>query len=309
MKKKALLLIITIIVNILVFSAILIVYKFFFSRSEYQNTNKVVEYKTNYSVKKYIDTGLNDLHGISSDNGMTYVCGDDKMIIIDENLNITARYDVSPDATAVCACGDRIYIGYKHHVEVYSAAGKLLSSWQNLGNNSLITSLAATSGHVFIADAGNKLVYKFGPEGKLIGMIGKDFVIPSAYFDLAIGENDSLWVTNTGRQKLENYDFAGNKNFSFGVSSEKIDGFGGCCNPANICVNAVGNLITVEKGIIRIKEYERNGKLADIVAGESFFKDHTTGPVFDVASDRKGRVYILDDEKKKVIVFEKTKGQ
>jgi len=83
-------------------------------------------------------------------------------------------------------------------------------------------------------------------------------------------------------------------------NSIDIEGSSGCCNPAHITVLSTGNVITSEKGIPRVKEYNPNGKFVGVVAGAEAFDENIT---IDIAVDSKDRILALDPVKKKVWIY------
>ena len=103
------------------------------------------------------------------------------------------------------------------HIEIWNSAGKQLARWNSCGSDAVITSIATSGNNVFVADAGQKVVYRFDKKGNLLNKIGlKDpatgvpgFIIPSPYFDLGISNDGNLWVVNPGRHSFEKYTFDG----------------------------------------------------------------------------------------------------
>ncbi|MFC1557956.1 hypothetical protein ACFL40_01235, partial [candidate division KSB1 bacterium] len=113
------------------------------------------------------------------------------------------------------------------------------------------------------------------------------------------------WIVNPGRHSLENYTFNGDLRTSWGEYSIEIEGFCGCCNPSHIKVLDDGKMITSEKGIPRIKVYNRLGNLESVIAGPKQFIEGTEG--LDLAIDSNERIYVLDPMKMSVRIFEKNK--
>ncbi|HWS00921.1 MAG TPA: hypothetical protein VN249_09925, partial [Prolixibacteraceae bacterium] len=122
--------------------------------------------------------------------------------------------------TATCLAIDEnrhAWIGTRHFVAVYDLKGTLIKKWKSFGERSVITSLSVSGDQVFIADAGNRVVYKCNRDGQVVSKIGEKneqkgipgYVIPSPYFDLALDNTGFLWVVNPGRQSLENYNADG----------------------------------------------------------------------------------------------------
>ncbi|HZL10813.1 MAG TPA: hypothetical protein VFC65_12515 [Prolixibacteraceae bacterium] len=244
-----------------------------------------------------------------------------QIIVVTEKLIL--KYDYSgkelfrkelPD-TAECVTVDlnnEIWVGTPHSVDLFDQGGTLLKRWNSFGDRSVITSLAVSGENVYVADAGNRIVYHCNTKGQILEKIGeKDeqkgvpgFVIPSPYFDLALDDNSLLWVVNPGRHSLENYNKDGSLRTSWGVASFKTEGFTGCCNPAYIAILADNSFITSEKGMPRIKLYDQHGVFKGVVASPEMF-DADSYLASDLAVDADQRVIALDFERKQVRIFEK----
>jgi len=163
-----------------------------------------------------------------------------------------------------------------------------------------------------VGDAGNRIVYKCSTNGQILSKIGEKneakevpgYVIPSPYFDLALDDNNYLWVVNPGRHSFENYNADGSIRTSWGITSFKIEGFSGCCNPAHMAMMADNSFITSEKGMPRIKLYGQHGEFLGVVATPDMFdQDSYLAP--DIAIDQDQRVVALDFERKQVRIFER----
>jgi hypothetical protein len=201
---------------------------------------------------------------------------------------------------------------------VYRSNGDLLAKWPDLSDISVLTGIAVTATDVFVADAGSRVVWRLDKNGKVLGEIGqKDpqrgipgFIIPSGYFDLAIAPNRLLCVANPGRRLMETYMLNGDLQSSWGRSGNRVEAFCGCCNPANFAILPDGHFITVEKGLVRVKEYDPEGALVGVVAGPEQLVppdagSQVLGRAFDVAVDAGGRIFVLDRIRNSVRVFTK----
>lgn len=174
----------------------------------------------------------------------------------------------------------------------------------------IFTSVSALSGIIAVADAANRQVLLLDSDlNRLTFFEGKreegnlhGFIIPSPYFDLAYSATGELWVVNPGMHAIEQYDSNGKMKAFWEVSSFKVDGFSGCCNPAHMTVAPDGSFITSEKGIVRIKIHEPSGKFRSVVAAPALFKQDGHAP--DVVVDSAMVVYALDYDKKIVRIFE-----
>jgi hypothetical protein len=162
---------------------------------------------------------------------------------------------------------------------------------------------------VFVADAGNRVVWRFDGTGRLLGMIGRRggsgpeprFIVPSPSLDLAVAPDATLWAVNPGRLRLEQFTLDGEPLSSWGKASMKIDGFCGCCNPTHIAVDAKGRFFTSEKGIPRVKLYDPDGSFVGVVAPPAQFEEDAVG--LDLAVDAEGRLLVLDPAAGAIRVF------
>ena len=82
-----------------------------------------------------------------------------------------------------------------------------------------------------------------------------------------------------------------------------IEGFAGCCNPSHFIILEDGSFVTAEKGIARIKIYNRLGNLESVVAAPDQFIEGTVD--LDLAVDSRQRIYTLDHKKNSVRIFTK----
>jgi sugar lactone lactonase YvrE len=262
---------------------------------------------------KQFAPGLDEIYGIAVDlSDRIYISGTNGFEIFDNSGKIEKRIPVEGIARSIHVDKTgKIFLGMEDHIEVFDDTGKRIGKWKSEGKNSILTSIAATSADVFVADAGEKVVYHYDLNGKLINRIGeKDpqnnipgFVIPSPYFDIGISHSGQLWVVDPGRHTLMNFSFDGNRISSWGKASMGVDGFCGCCNPSNFAFLSDGSFITCEKGIERIKVYEPDGTYKYLVATPGSFEEGTRG--MDLAVDSQDRILVLDPVKKKVRFFVK----
>ena len=274
-----------------------------------------------------IVTGFSVSHAIAvASDGSIYIAGDKAVRIFAESGDLLGEIKLADTPACLTVADDgKIYIGIKDHVEIYDGQGKRLATWQSLGDDAVLTSIAVSKKDVFIADAGNRIVHHLDTTGRLINRIGgkdKDrnipgFVIPSPYFDLAVARDGLLRVTNPGQHRIEAYTFEGDLEFSWGGFSAGIEGFCGCCNPVNFAMLQNENFVTCEKGLIRVKIYDPDGTFVGVVAGpeqlveggssriSEFGPDSQAGG-FDVAVNTSGRIFVLDTIKNVVRKFTRT---
>lgn len=256
---------------------------------------------------------LDSLYGLAvGTDDEIYVSGDRSVLVF--NSDGTNRTSFDQEEPVRCLTADEngdLFLGKIDHVEIYNSAGTERSKWESLGEEAIITSIAVSENYVFVADAGFQTVWKFDKNGRRLSRIGdkdekKDipgFIIPSPFFDVAVDPDGFLWVANTGRHSLENYTLDGDFRTSWGEFSMDIEGFCGCCNPTHFAFLEDGSFVTSEKGIARVKIYNRLGNLVSVVAGPDSFADGTVG--LDLAVDSAQRILVLDPSQKIVRIYEK----
>ena len=293
---------------------------FFFSKPENRNPyefelNKVRTGDTSmaaYSETGQFKTTLEEIHGLATDaSGKIYVSGKDGVEIYDPSGKVETKFKINDTAQSIAISENgNIFLGVRNHIEIWTNAGKLLSKWPSFGPDAVITSIAVKGNDVFVADAGQKVVYRCDIKGNLVNKIGlKDpatgvtgFIIPSPYFDLGISKDGDLWVVNPGRHSFEKYTFDGALLTSWSKASMAMEGFCGCCNPSNFAFLNDSLFVTSEKGIERVKVYNMDGTFLAIVATPDQFEAGTKG--LDLAVDKQNRILVLDPVKMLIRIFE-----
>ncbi|HCT31291.1 MAG TPA: hypothetical protein DIW31_11310 [Bacteroidales bacterium] len=307
------------VVLLLVVVAFMVMDFFFQPKSSNENP---YEYKLD--KLKYIDTSLikykpfatitpdlKQIHAICIDkNDDVYIAGDG-VKIFDSDLKSVSNFADGKEVRCIAIADGNIYLGIQDHIEIFDAKGKSVTSWKAVNEKSVLTSIAISDKFVYVADAGNRIVYQYNKLGELVKEIGKKnaengiqgFVIPSPYFDLLIGREGELWVVNPGRHQFESYNENGDQISSWAKTSMSIEGFSGCCNPSNIAMLSDGSFVTSEKGIERVKIHHPWGEFNCVVASPENFVEGTQG--IDLAVDSKDRIYVLDPEKKEINIYTK----
>ena len=273
-----------------------------------------------------VSTGFRQSRAIALDaSGRVYVAGDRAIRIFSVAGSAERTIDLAGEPRCLTVAEDgTIYVGVGDHVEVLGAEGQRVASWDPLGEEAVLTSIAKDKDNVFVADAGHRIVLHYDAAGTLVGHIGeKDpdknipgFVIPSPHFDLAVSRDGLLRVANPGRNRIETYTFDGDLEFFWGERSVGIKGFCGCCNPVNFAILPDGGFVTAEKGLDRVKIYSSDGGFVGVVAGPIQLgkagkikvcntPEQCQGGGLDVAVGADGRIYVLDVMDNMVRVFRK----
>lgn len=263
-----------------------------------------------YKEIRQIKLGDNKAFGMDYSDGKLYLLLNNTVKVISEKGEELLSFPLPDTARNIHLSSDVIYLGFRDYVGQYYSDGRLIKLWDRLGKNTVITSIATKGELVFVADAGNRRVLRFDTHGNLEAQFeGKrnaddahGFVIPSAYFDLDIYDGE-LWVVNPGMHALENYADDGTLRGFWDKISMKIEGFSGCCNPAQMTIDAEGNFITSEKGLVRIKIYKPSGELIGVVAPPKAFPDEYHAP--EVAVNESGGIYALDFDQHMIRYFVK----
>jgi hypothetical protein len=210
-------------------------------------------------------------------------------------------------------------VGIGAQVEEFGIDGKSIRKWKALNGDGFITSIVRIGEFVYVADAGNKIVLQYDWEGNLLKEIGRKdtihgisgFILPSSYFDVAMGPGEDLWVSNPGLHLLQNFDENGKLNTSWGETSMGLEGFAGCCNPVDFAILPDGSFVTYEKGMDRIKIYNRAGIFECVVSAPTTINEAALtncsigSKVHDLVADAAGNIFVLDDNAKMIRVFQK----
>ena len=272
-----------------------------------------------YEQAGQFETGSDRVYAIAvgPDDGI-YVAGDRAIRVFDRGGKQVGRTDTAGEVRCLAVAADgTIYAGARDRVQVYAQGKAPAKSWEALGGKAIVTGIAVAGDDVFVAVVGPRTgaVLRYEAPGKLLGRIGpKDangnvtsFLIPSAYFDVAVAPDGLLRVAHTGKRNIEAYTFDGDREFAWGQSCAGIEGFSGCCNPAHIAVLPDGSIVTSEKGLLRcVKVYhpdgpdDAEGKLEGVVLAG---RPEKPGPAWDVATDSGGRILVLDRQRRTVRIF------
>jgi hypothetical protein len=294
--------------------------EFAYDVSEFEKTDpKHLLYQPGGSFR----TGFERVKRLTTAGGMILVAGDRsvKFFTTTGTLQSEIKLERAPHCLHV-PVADELLIGLGNHFEVYDFGGKQKLRSPRLGQETFLTAIGVHDRIIYLADAGRREVLMCDRRtGEIAGRFGRKdeppgspgFVVPSPYFDLAVGR-ERLHVVNPGRLRLESYTFDGRFESSWGQPGMAIDRFCGCCNPVFFALAPDGRFITSEKGLARVNLYSSSGVFEGAVAGpETLVEDKELarracadcrlGGGFDVARDDRGRIMALDPFRKAVRIF------
>lgn len=260
---------------------------------------------------KYVKPAIPGMTSLAVDSSGNIIVGSKTGIeILDTGGARRSRFGVSePVYCLAVAPGGDILAGLKDHIEVYSSDGIRRAVWKSPDPKADLTSIAVAADRVFAADCVNRIVWSFSLSGERLGRIGdrdKDkrrhgFIVPSAFFDVAVAADGTLWVANPGEHRLEHFTADGRFLGCWGKASMEADGFCGCCNPSNFAIMPDGSFVTSEKHIVRVKIYDAAGIFKGIISGQEQWDKDAVG--LDLAVDSKGRVLVLDPQAEVVRIY------
>ncbi len=284
--------------------------KFEFSVDEFRNVpDELIHYKETKNFK----VGFQQPEGITIEDDVIYLVGDNSLKIIDKTGKLLNDISLSDEPHTVEVAGGVIYVAFEKEIQVVNEMGEVEKTWSLTDDNSYITALSATENELYVADAGIRKIHRFSLDGEKLndfeGKVSEDvlhgFIVPSPYFDIDINVYDDLWVVNPGLHTLENYTTEGRLREHWKASGNQTENFSGCCNPAHFCFLPDGSFVTSEKGLVRVKVYKPSGEFSGVVAPPTKFEEKIEGQAPDVAVDSEGNIYALDFDRNVLRVFEK----
>ena len=259
--------------------------------------------------KRQIKVKINGRAGLTTFDGKIYLAANNTVSVISLEGRLLSSFSAPADARAIAVNSNKIAVAGQKNVSVFDHTGNFSYSTPTVSDSSVYTSVAFWDDDIVVADAGKRLVYIFENEvliDEIEGISGIEnlhgFIIPSARFDLAVNDENELWVVNPGMHALQQYTRRGALAGSWDKASLTIEGFSGCCNPAQICTLSDGRIVTSEKSMPRIKIYSRNGELLSVVAPPSAFGNNIEASEVAAIGET---IVALDTEQQLIRIFEK----
>jgi hypothetical protein len=254
-------------------------------------------------ISKIEDPGKGKLEAVAvMKNGNIVLGGESFICCYDVDFKQLWELKTDVPVTALSVSGDSIFASTQEIILVMNSAGKMLDEWGPFEDMAIITSVSSNRSYVAFADAGNKLVFVLDRKGVvkyMAGQSGEQFVIPSPYFDVALSEDNTMYVANTGNRRIEMRNISGTLLGYFGEPGTAPGAFCGCCNPAHFAL-VPGGFVTAEKGINRIKLLNLKGEFSEFV---SSVNDFVAPLPLDIASADGKTIYGANPADNKLYVF------
>lgn len=234
--------------------------------------------------------------------GKIYLGGDSFVSCYDKDLKLIWNVKTPTPITSLSNFGDTIFASTIEQILVMNRAGKILNEWGPFEDSCIITSVSANMKFVAFADARNKMVFildKGGEVKKMIGQNTGEFIIPSPYFDVALDNDNNLFVANTGNHRIETRTIDGVLKSYFGEAGIAPELFCGCCAPPHFALIPDG-FVTAEKGINRIKIFNKKGEFVEFVNSKNNFVKSVP---LDLASADGKTIFAANPADSKLYIF------
>ncbi len=260
--------------------------------------------ETNWIIDREFEVSYGELNAIVVTQKNIIICAGNSFIASYDNyFNLLWSKSLDEPIFALAENKGIIYAAAREEILLFDSQGELIEKWGPYDDNVLITGLSANEEYVAIADAGNKLVFitdKYGALMSIIGYPGNQLIIPSAYFDVHLTDDNMVLLANTGKRSIEFRSIDGEIIKEIGQEGDELENFCGCCNPAHFDLLPDGNIVTAEKGINRLKIISPDGKLVEPIAQPAHFMASIP---LDISAGTDGSVYGANRKDSKIYVF------
>lgn len=244
-------------------------------------------------------------------DGLIVVAADSQLLFHNPDGTLERSIGTPEPVRALCChTSGKVLVTFKDRVAGLESGGTFQRIGEPFKRTSALTGLAVSdTGSIFVADSGERVIWRLDASGKLLGQIQpetKGFSVPRAFFPIA-WHDGKLVVADPGRHQVQTYSPEGKLLSTWGARSRELDGFSGCCNPVAIAAMPDGSLITAERGQTRLKRFNPEGRLERVLASPEDFAESTLaarkdsddvfgcqGGLLDVATAPGGKVAVLD---------------
>jgi sugar lactone lactonase YvrE len=164
------------------------------------------------------------------------------------------------------------------------------------------------AGIVYVCDTGNSKIKKIWPSGKVTSLsgvtgaggfqngnggdpvLGAKFLAPQG---ICVDSNGTLYVADTGNDRVRKIDEMGNVVTLAGFASGSVDGVGNAASFGSIydiCIDASGTIFVLDYGNSTIRRVTTAGKVTTLMG----WKTGTIGSASCIAVDKSGFLYFIE---------------
>ena len=247
------------------------------------------------------------LRGVAVHDDHVFAVGDSALKIFAAQGELLGQWATSlPGECIAIDRESRLWVGEPRQVEVFHAKNGLVDTFRDPERFGRVTAIGFGAGDVFLADATARCIRRYDAKRRFLNDIGDrhrkgGFDIPNGVVDFEVDGEGVLHVANPGMHRVERYTADGTLLGHFGrFDGRDPAGFGGCCNPTNLTLDAQRRVIVSEKAGPRVKVYDPAGELLAVVADAVFDAGCRN---MDLAVDAKGRIYVADTVRLEICVF------
>ncbi len=284
------------------------------SASELSNTGGQASFQVEQAVR--LPHPLPIALALMADDTPVVACEDELLLLTPEGT-LAKRVPLKrpPQSLAVAPAdhplAHHVFLATQNTVAVFNPDFLMVDEWTVPGPAVHLVAIAVGKDRIYVLNAALGQVLQLSLKGEIVReFAGRDpqrnwpgLILPSLQADLAVDTLGRVFVTNPGLRRIEVYNPEGQLEVYWGEEGPSIEAFFGCCNPQNIALFPDGNLVTTEKGILRVKAFSPYGEFLELIAGPEELaileqaravQGRWGEPVVpDVAVDGQNRVWVL----------------
>ncbi len=199
----------------------------------------------------------------------------------------------SPSSLAIDDQGHLYVVDYGHNrVQKFDPQGQYL--WQIDGFEQVRAVAVDERENLYVLDQEAAIIKKYNPEGTLLFPFGDSSKMESPS-DLAVDKEGNVYVTDTGHQRVQVFDYWGRPLRAFGGSASGEERL---TRPWGIALDGQGNVYVTDVATMAVYIFNAEGNLVHRFGSRSKF-DRPKG----IAVDGMGQIYVADTGNNRLQVF------